>query len=161
MVASTVVAPRELSPRDPDQLVDAVHEVMRSFVRHLQPALERDGISKGQFWALHQVLSLEHPSLSTVARHLSISAPSLCADVDQLEAAGLVTRHRSDSDRRTVVLSPTPKGRRVESRIWGRIGHLMSDAAQDLPPEDVATAVRVFRELSQRLEASESSGVFS
>jgi DNA-binding MarR family transcriptional regulator len=160
MVASTVVvAPREPSPGDPDQLVHAVHEVMRSFVHHLQPALEREGISKGQFWALHQVLSLEHPSLSTVARHLSISAPTLCADMDQLEAAGLVTRHRSNLDRRTVVLSLTPKGRKVESRIWSQIGRLMNEAAQGLPPEDIATAVRVFRELSRRLEPTTATPV--
>jgi MarR family transcriptional regulator, organic hydroperoxide resistance regulator len=152
MVASSVVAPREISHGERDQLVDAVHEVMRSFVHHLQPALEREGISKGQFWALHQVLSLEHPTLSTVARHLSISAPTLCADVDQLEAGGLVTRHRSPTDRRTVVLSLTPKGRKVETRIWSQIGLLMSEAAHGLPPEDIATAVRVFRELGRRLE---------
>jgi DNA-binding MarR family transcriptional regulator len=157
MVASTVVAPREHSHSERDQLVDAVHEVMRSFVHRLQPALESEGISKGQFWALHQVASLEHPSLSTVARHLSISSPTLCVDVDQLEAAGLVTRHRSDRDRRTVVLSLTPKGLKVESRIWARIGRLMSEAARGLPPEDVATAVRVFRELNRSLERAETS----
>jgi DNA-binding MarR family transcriptional regulator len=157
MVASTAVVPRELSPGESNQLVDAVHEVMRSFVHHLQPALESEGITKGQFWALHQVSSLEHPSLSTVARHLSISAPTLCADVDLLEASGLVTRHRSGLDRRTVVLSLTPKGRKVESRIWGRIGLMMREAAQGLPPEDIATAVRVFRELHRRLDTTESA----
>jgi DNA-binding MarR family transcriptional regulator len=157
MVSSTVVVPRELSPGESDQLVNAVHEVMRSFVHHLQPALESEGISKGQFWALHQVLSLENPSLSTVARHLSISAPTLCADVDQLEASGLVTRHRSGLDRRTVMLSPTSKGRKVESRIWGRIGLMMREAAQGLPPEDIATAVRVFREVHRRLETTGTS----
>jgi MarR family transcriptional regulator, transcriptional regulator for hemolysin len=154
MGASTVVAARELSPGESNQLFDAVHEVMRSSVHHLQPALESEGISKAQFWALHQVLSLEHPSLSTVARHLAISAPTLCADVDQLEASGLVTRHRSGLDRRAVVLSLTPKGRKVESRIWGRIGLMMREATQGLPPEDIATAVRVFQELHRRLETT-------
>jgi DNA-binding MarR family transcriptional regulator len=157
MVASAVLAPRKPSLGEPDQLANEVHEVMRSFAHLLQPALEHEGVSKGQFWALHQVSSLEHPSLSTVARHLSISAPTLCADVDQLEASGLVTRHRSDRDRRTVVLSLTPKGRKVESRIWDWIGRLMSEAAEGLPAEDIATAVRVFRELHRRLEATGKS----
>lgn len=157
MVASTVLAPRESSLGEPDQLVNEVHEVMRSVTHLLQPTLESAGISKGQFWALHQITSLEQPSLSTVARHLSISAPTLCADVDQLETAGLITRHRSDRDRRTVLLSLTTKGRKVESRIWVHIRRLMREAVQGLTPEDIATAARVFRELHRRLDATAAS----
>jgi DNA-binding MarR family transcriptional regulator len=155
MVASAALTPRHPVRVEPDQLVQSVHEVMRSVVHLLQPALESEGISTGQFWALHQVSSLQRASLTTVARHLSISAPTLCANVDQLEAAGLVLRHRSDRDRRAVELSLTSKGRKVESRIWGRIGRLMNEAADGLPPEDLATAIRVFRELDRRLQPME------
>ena len=154
MVATAALARREPAPADADQLVASVHEVMRSVLHRVHPALEAEGISMGQFWALHLVSSLRAASVSTVARHLSVSAPTVCANVDQLEAAGLVTRHRSERDRRGVDLSLTPNGRKVESRIWGRIGRLMAQAAEDLPPEDVATAVRVFRELNRRLDPS-------
>jgi DNA-binding MarR family transcriptional regulator len=109
-------------------------------------------VCSSDLWALHLVSSLRSASLSTVARHLSVSAPSVCANVDQLEAAGLVTRHRSERDRRAVEVSLTPKGRKVESRVWGRIGRMMTVAAEELPPEDVAAAVRVFRELNRRLD---------
>lgn len=105
----------------------------------------------GQFWALHLVSSLGSASLSSVARHLSVSAPTVCAKVDELEAAGLLARARSQRDHRAVELTLTPKGRKVESRVWSRIGRLMTEAAVDLPPGDVTTAVRVFRELSRRL----------
>ncbi|MGA7862318.1 MAG: MarR family transcriptional regulator [Thermoplasmata archaeon] len=152
MVATATLSRRDPPRADPDQLVNSVHEVMRSVVHRLQPALESEGISTGQFWALHLVSSLRSASLSTVARHLSVSAPTVCANVDQLEAAGLVTRHRSDRDRRAVELALTSKGRKVETRIWGRIGRLMNEAAEGLPPNDVATAVRVFQELQRRLE---------
>jgi len=152
MVATAALSRRDRPRADPDQLVNSVHEVMRSVVHRLQPALENEGISTGQFWALHLVSSLRSASLSTVARHLSVSAPTVCANVDQLEAAGLVTRHRSDRDRRAVELALTAKGRKVETRIWGRIGRLMNEAAEGLPPNDVATAVRVFQELQRRLE---------
>ena len=152
MVATSLLARRESPGTDPDELVASVHEAMRSVLHRLHPTLEAEGISMGQFWALHLVSSLRSPSLSTVARHLSVSAPAACVNVDQLEAAGLVSRQRSARDRRTVELSLTPKGKRVESRVWVRIGTVMADAAADLPPEDVATAVRVFREVNRRLE---------
>ncbi|MGP8076302.1 MAG: MarR family winged helix-turn-helix transcriptional regulator [Thermoplasmata archaeon] len=157
MVATVVLPSEERSAADAQQLVNSVHEVMRSVLHRVHPALEAEGISMGQFWALHLVSSLRSASVSSVARHLSVSAPSVCANVDQLEAAGLVTRQRSVRDRRAVDLSLTPKGRKVEARLWARIGGLMAEAAEDLPPQDVTTAVRVFRELSGRLDASDAS----
>jgi DNA-binding MarR family transcriptional regulator len=156
-MAAASLRTRDVSPPDAELLVASVHEVMRSILHRIHPALEDEGISMGQFWALHLVSSLRSASVSTVARHLSVSAPTVCTNVDQLEAAGLVTRHRSEQDRRAVELSLTPKGRRVESRIWSRIGRVMSDAADGLPAEDVATAVRVFREVGRELESREPS----
>ncbi|MCI4338957.1 MAG: MarR family transcriptional regulator [Thermoplasmata archaeon] len=154
MVATAALARRDASPGDADQLVAAVHGVMQSVLRRSHPALEAEGITMGQFWAMHLVSSLQSASLTTVARYLSVSAPTVCAKVDDLERAGLLTRQRSVRDRRAVVLTLTPKGRRVEARLWGRIGRMMADAAAELPAEDVTTAVRVFRELNRHLDAT-------
>jgi DNA-binding MarR family transcriptional regulator len=154
MVSAASLIRVDATTPDADELVSSVHAVMQSVLHQLHPALEAERISMGQFWAMHLVSSLRSASVSTVARHLSVSAPTVCANIDQLEAAGLVARHRSERDRRAVDLTLTPKGRKVESRMWARIGQLMADAAADLPPEDVATAVRVFHEMNRRLEPS-------
>jgi DNA-binding MarR family transcriptional regulator len=155
MVATPALARRESSTADAEELIASVHEVIRTVLRRTHPALEAEGISMGQFWALHLVSSLRSASVSTVARHLSVSAPTVCANVDQLEAAGLVTRRRSERDRRAVDLMLTAKGRKVESRIWSRMGEVMVEATRELPAADVRAAVRVFREVSQRLESPE------
>ncbi len=154
MVDRLRLAPRFAGSPDAEQLADSVHEVMRSVFHRLHPVLEAEGISMGQFWALHLVSALRTASLSTVARHLSVSAPTVCASVDQLEASGLVVRQRSARDRRAVDLSLTAKGRKVEARVWGEIGRTMSLATQGLPREDLATAAKVFRELALRLDPS-------
>lgn len=158
MVVTSTRGSRTAPPGDAEQLVAGVHEAMGSVLHRLHPALEAEGISLGQFWALHLVSGLRSASVSTVARHLFVSAPTVCATVDQLEAAGLLTRRRSERDHRTVELCLTPKGRKVESRVWGRIGRLMAEAARDLPPEDVATALRVFSELNRRLDLIDTPG---
>jgi MarR family transcriptional regulator, organic hydroperoxide resistance regulator len=157
MAATSALLRRRTPPDSPDLLVTSVHDVMRSVLHRLHTTLEVDGVSMGQFWALHLVSSLQSASVSAVARHLSVSAPTVCANVDQLEAAGLVTRQRSERDHRAVELSLTPKGRKVEARIWSKIGRLMTDAAEHLPPEDVSTAVQVLREVSQRLDRTDGS----
>jgi len=149
MVATPLLAPR--ASRSADELVGSVHELMRSVLRGAHPTLEDEGISMGQFWTLHLVSSLGSARLTTVARQLSLSSPTVCAKIDELEAAGLLTRHRSERDRRAVELVLTAKGRKVETRIWARIGEMFAEATVDLPEEDLATAVRVFRAINGRL----------
>lgn len=153
MVGTASMVSRSAASPAAEELVASVHEVMRSLLHRVHPTLEAEGLSMGQFWALHLVSSLRSASVSTVARHLSVSAPTVCANVDILEAAGLVTRHRSEMDRRAVDLSLTAKGHKVEARVWGRIGRLMAEAARELPPRDVATAARVFVDIRRRLDA--------
>lgn len=155
MVATTVLVAREETLHGAEELVESVHDVMRVILHRLHPTLEAEGISMGQFWALHLVSSLRSASVSSLARHLSVSAPSVCANLDQLEAAGLLTRRRSQRDRRAVDLSLTPKGRKVEARVWARVGRVMSEALGALPPEEVATAARVFQALGRHLEATD------
>jgi DNA-binding MarR family transcriptional regulator len=153
----TALAASEIRPAPPSdvaRLAELVHEVMQATLRRLHPVLAEEGVSMGQFWALHVVSGLATSSMSTVARTLGVSPPTVCASIDQLEAAGLVRRRRSARDRRAVELSLTPRGRRVESRLWDRIGREMTAAARGVPARDVAAAVRVFREVGDRLGSS-------
>ena len=106
------------------QLVDLVHEVLQGSLRQLHPTLTKEGITMGQFWAIRTVSSLRTASLSTAARYLGLSSPTLCASVDQLEKAGLVRRQRSARDRRVVELSLTPRTAGADARLArDRPGH--------------------------------------
>jgi DNA-binding MarR family transcriptional regulator len=151
-----VAALSELPRPDPavEELVGSVHGILQSVLHRIHPALEAERISMGQFWALHFVASLGSKGLSTVARYLALSAPSVCAKVDELEAAGLVVRHRAERDRRIVELRLTPKGRKVEARLWEEIATVVGRAADDVPRDDLATAVRVFQDLRARLDGA-------
>lgn len=132
--------------------MSSVHEVMGSVLRRLAPTLESEGITMGQFRALHLVSSLGRTSLTSMARHLSVAPPTVCGNVDLLVRAGFVSRHRSEQDRRAVELSLTPAGRRVEARLWRAVAQVMRSATEDLSRADVATATRVFRELRIHLD---------
>ncbi|HTW40661.1 MAG TPA: MarR family winged helix-turn-helix transcriptional regulator [Thermoplasmata archaeon] len=135
------------------EIVESVHVVMKTVLHHAAPSLEAAGCSMGQFWTLHLVSSLDNPSVSSVSRHLAISAPSVSANLDLLEKAGLVVRQRSAKDRRAVIVALTPKGRKVETRLWGEIARIMAQASAEVPAEDLATAARVFRSILQQLES--------
>lgn len=137
-----------------DELVDSVHLVMKSMFRLASPALQAEKISMAEFWALHMISSIDAAPLSTVARGLGVSLPTLCAKVDLLEESGLVARQRSKTDRRVVEVSLTPKGRRAEARVWTSFGEQMNVAVGDLPRADIATAIRVFQSIHRKLDGS-------
>lgn len=137
------------------ELAKSVHGMIRVMLRHLQPIVEAEGVSKGQFWAMHVLSGRESASVNDIAQHLSVSPPTMSVTIDQLEAVGLVTRERSSSDRRTVAVSLTPKGRKVEAKVWARIERQISEAVKDLPRSDVATTAHVIQELSRLLESSQ------
>lgn len=154
MVAASPLLERPSEAKDVDALIDLVHEVIRATLREVHPTLAKEGITMGQFWAIHTVSSLQAASLGTVARYLGLSPPTVCANIDQLEASGLVRRHRSERDRRAVEISLTPRGRKVEARVWSEIARSMTRAARGLPDADIAASVRVFREVTRRLESN-------
>src|SRR5690349_4671440 len=87
-----------LSPESAE-LAKSVHDLIRVLLRYLQPVVEAEGISKGQFWIMHVLSNCDTGSVNDVAQRLSLSAPSVSVTVDQLERAGMVTRVRSASDR--------------------------------------------------------------
>ena len=151
MVVAAPTLERRSESNDVVRLIDLVHEVLGASLRELHPTLTKEGITMGQFWAIHTVSSLQGASVSTVARYLGVSAPTVCANIDQLEDAGLVRRHRSERDRRAVELSLTPRGRKVEARVWSEIATVMAEAAHGLSEADVAASVRVFTAVTHRL----------
>ena len=139
------------------EFAKSIHGMVRVLLHRLQPIVESEGISKGQFMAMHVLSNVSVASVNDVARHLAVSAPSMCVTVDQLEEAGLVTRNRSSRDRRTVEVSLTPKGQKVEARVWAMIEKDVAGAIADLPRSEVATTTRVIREMSRRLDVTQGS----
>jgi len=158
MVAMAAALERPEAPPSAAELADLIHVVVRASLHRIHPTLEEEGITMGQFWALHLVSSLSSASVGTVARRLGVTAPSACASIDQLEGAGLVRRRRSVKDRRAVELSLTPRGRRVEGRVWRDVAGLIGGASDRVSADDLTTTVRVFREIGRRLAEPDPLG---
>jgi DNA-binding MarR family transcriptional regulator len=132
--------------------VGVFHDIFRSSVHQLRPILQEQGVTMSQFLTLHVVSNLKVASVGEVAGRLGVSPPAVSVSVDPLEAAGLVSRRRSVRDARTVALVATPRGRKVDARIWARTAQVMASSVQGLSDADLATAVNVFEQIARRLE---------
>jgi DNA-binding MarR family transcriptional regulator len=132
-----------LAPAREQLLLEAVRSATVTFKGWLAEFLPARGMGMAQFWALNDIA--EHGPLS--AAHLAtvrcVTPPSVSVLVDELVRSGLVERHRSEDDRRVVVLSATPAGRKLISELWHRIGEKMAEATRDVPQKDLEIASRV------------------
>jgi DNA-binding MarR family transcriptional regulator len=75
--------------------------------------------------------------LGDLAAHEGVQPPSATRMVDNLEAAGLVTREASRADRRAVVVQLTAKGRRRVEEIRRRRDAWLAERLGRLNPEEL------------------------
>jgi DNA-binding MarR family transcriptional regulator len=93
--------------------------------------------------------------LGDLAAHEGVQPPSATRMVDNLEAAGLVSREASRADRRAVVVQLTGKGRRRVEEIRRRRDAWLAARLSALTPEDVSALEAALPVLETLLESPE------
>ncbi|WP_336974656.1 MarR family winged helix-turn-helix transcriptional regulator [Sphingobium aromaticiconvertens] len=69
------------------------------------------GLTPSQLLVLREINGRDHATPSAIAAALKFSQATITAVVDRLVASALVTRERSDRDKRQFILSTTDNGR--------------------------------------------------
>jgi DNA-binding MarR family transcriptional regulator len=148
---ATLVAPEHV-------LMDAMRSATFAFKGWLSEILPRHGLGMAQFWTLTDLA--EHGPLN--AAHLAsfrcVTPPTVSVIVDDLVRAGWVERHRSEADRRVVVLSVTPAGRALIAELWEQVGQRTTEATRDIPRKEIETTARVLSSFGGLPEAAVPAG---
>jgi len=87
-----------------------------------------------------------------MAARMSVSPPTISAMLDELFEAGLLHREHSSDDRRRVLVSLTPRGRRIAERMETRVAARWDKLEKDLAARDVAATIRVLRKITSDLK---------
>ncbi|MFM0075961.1 MarR family transcriptional regulator [Paraburkholderia sediminicola] len=77
------------------------------------------------------------PVAAELARECGLDASSVTRLIDRLERHGLLTRIRSDADRRMVRLALTVKGARVAAKIPPIFSRVMDSLFDGFTPEEI------------------------
>lgn len=103
--------------RDLEQVAWMFFAALRRISRHMDVRshdLEREfGLTSSQLNVLWAVSSSDGMAIGKIAQMVSLSNATLSAMADRLEEHGLVTRSRSVSDKRQVLIALTDSGREV------------------------------------------------
>lgn len=98
-----------------------VQQVEQHARRILDECLQADGLTAGQYMALSLVVHHEPVSSSDLARRAHITAQSMGEFIKALEAKGMLDKRTDASNRRVILLTSTPVGRKVLVRSDAKV----------------------------------------
>ena len=139
----------------PLRLVHPVHRATHRIGLYLDDLRER-GLTQGE---AHIVGLLAHSGPANVAelhRGLAHKRSTLTSILDRLARRGLITRAVGETDRRTFVVRPTAKGRKLAQRIQRHLSALERAVARRVNAADIRGFKKVVTALEQ--EAYERVG---
>lgn len=96
-----------------DQVIVALRRITRAIDLHSRGLMQAIGLTAPQLAALQAIGRLPPITAGALARSIHLSQATLTGILTRLESRGLVTRARSGSDRRAVVVQLTDQGRAV------------------------------------------------
>jgi len=132
----------------PLQLVHPVHRATHRIGLYLDDLGER-GLTQGE---AHILALLAHSGPANVAhlhRGLAHKRSTLTSILDRLARRGLITRAVGEKDRRTFVVRPTAKGRKLAHRIQRHLSALERAVIHRVSAADIKSFNRVVAALEQ------------
>jgi MarR family 2-MHQ and catechol resistance regulon transcriptional repressor len=116
--------------------------------------LEEAGLTLGQFAVLEALYHVGPLCLGDLAKRVLTSGGNLTLVVDNLEKRGLVKRNQQGRDRRFIVASITPAGRRLIARIFPQHARRITEVMARLSPADQEMLGKLCRKLGTGAEES-------
>lgn len=92
-----------------DQVLISLRRIIRAVDLHSRSLIQRYGLTGPQLVILRELSRLGEVSGSELAKAVSLSLPTVTGILTRLEKRHLVTRRRSQSDKRRVMVRTTPE----------------------------------------------------
>ncbi len=125
--------------------------LVRKFVKE-RDKISVEGIALPGMLILNSIHSQGEQRLGELAEQLDFTSGAVTALCDKLEAGGYAVRKRSESDRRSVALDITDKGRKLLRRNGGLSAHMIGILFDGFTPEELERQIVFSRRLLERLE---------
>ena len=114
-----------------------------------QPLILETGLPGSQIRVLYTLHYEKDLNVGQLAQKLDVGLPTASYHVEQLVEAGLVERTENKTDRRSKVVSLTPKGHAlINSFLQGQLDQMVSWLAQ-MRPDDLAMLLQGLKALAQ------------
>ena len=140
---------------------DSYGYLLRIAFRSISRALERRtlpfGVTSGQ-WRFLRVLWVEDGiTQRELSRRVGMREPTTVAAINSLEKSGLVTRRKSEEDRRRVHIHLTAKARRLKAKLIPYVAEVNEIGLKGLTPAQVALVRRALLQFVENFAADDNN----
>lgn len=115
-------------------------------------------LSYAQYGLLHGLAERDECSARDLAEHSNLSPATVTQMLEHLESAGLVTRARSQQDRRVVISELTERGVAVVAERRQEMEARWADALGDISEVELVNAARVLNRVADLFESLSADG---
>jgi len=115
------------------RFLDIIFEMHRLIHGWVQPLLKAKGLSVSELGVFLLLSTQGSYRLTDLSRELGLPASTLTGIIDRLILREYVSRVRSEDDRRSVEISPTPKLLETSKIINKAIRESLAEALTDIP----------------------------
>ncbi|MCX5384053.1 MarR family winged helix-turn-helix transcriptional regulator [Streptomyces sp. NBC_00083] len=136
------------------QLCFSLHAASRAFNGVYRTLLKDLGLTYPQYLVMLTLWEHGELTVKRIGEKLRLDSGTLSPLLKRLESAGLVERHRSRTDERSVTIRLTAQGTALRARARS-VPHRIADAV-DLPPEDFQTLRTLLATLTEGLDAAQA-----
>ena len=99
----------------PDHVLVALRRIIRATDLHSRKLGKKTGLTTPQLVIIQAVGNLKDPTVSDIAKAVSLSLATVTTILNRLERNGIVNRARSSVDRRMVFVTLTEEGQSLKS----------------------------------------------
>ncbi|GGG10166.1 MarR family transcriptional regulator [Paenibacillus albidus] len=134
-----------------DEIVSSFRRISHAFQQLLWKDAEELEITPTQLMVLRKLTVHPDIGITELAELLHLGNSAASGVVDRMVKAGLITRQRSESDRRIFHLAMTEKGKEIREKSKQSLRrHLLP--LTNIPAEDAGELLRIHGEIVQILE---------
>jgi DNA-binding MarR family transcriptional regulator len=137
--------------QDLDRVSRSLHSVAIHLLRTLRAQDSALGIGPAQLSALSVIVFGGPQSLHELAKAEQVQPPTMSRIVDALVEQKLVKREINSEDRRSVKISPTPKGVQVMQEGRDRREKALIELLKSLRPDEIASVEKAAEILTRVL----------
>jgi DNA-binding MarR family transcriptional regulator len=124
------------------RLVPPIHRATHRIGLYLAD-LRDEGLSQGEAHILALLATSAPSTIAALHRGLAHKRSTLTSILDRLEQRGLITRTVGAEDRRTFVITPTPKGVQLAKRVHRHLTDLEEAVGRRVTADDVKGFLKV------------------
>ena len=138
-----------------EETFQTLRHVMGQLQGCMRATFAEEGMSFGQMVLLRVLVHKGRATPKELAQALSVTTGNITGLVDKLEAAGLVTRTRSEEDRRVVYIELTAKARQRFRKVQRAAVDMLSEAFEGWTQPQI----RQLQDLLERLSSNRPRAV--